>query len=521
MQIVDQIPPLSPDLNWLILVGFFIGGMAIGYFYRKFYGEKIIGEAEKFRDRVLEDAEREAAVIRREEALKGIDESHRYRQEIEREIESKRAEVARGEEKIRAREEALTRRSDLVEREAKDLYAREEKLKAEGEGLAAEHVNLTRRLESLAHMTEEEARGLFLREVEDEARSEAARRVRVIESEAQADGEHRAVKILLTVMGRVGARTATEHAAYTVQLPNEQIKGKIIGREGRNIREFERATGVDLIIDETPQTVMISSFDPVRRETARIALAELIADGRIHPSRIEEAVERARRTVDEEIRKSGEEAVYDLGIHNMRGELVRALGAMKFRSSYGQNMLEHSKEVAQIAALLAAELGLDTHLVKRAALLHDIGKSVSHEVEGPHARVGAELARRYGESPAVVDAVAGHHGEVEQTIEAVCVGVADAISGARPGARVENAEAFIKRLKDLEQIAQAEPGVERAYAIQAGREVRVFVKHDKVSDREAAEVAKRIAKRIGSEVEFPGQIKVLVIRETRITEYAH
>lgn len=520
-ELLGEVPTLSHEMLWLLMMGCTIGGMLIGYVYRKFYGEHLTGGAEKFRDRLIEEAEREAEVIRREKALEGMDESHRYRQQVENELEEKRKEIGREEEKVRAREEALARRADLVEREAKDVALREERarvLAAEGERSRAEYGE---RLERLAGLSENEARALLLRQVEDEARAEGARRVRVIEAEALADGERRATKILLTVMGRVGSRTATEHAAYTVQLPNEQMKGKIIGREGRNIREFERATGVDLVIDDTPETVTISSFDPIRRETARLALADLIADGRIHPSRIEETVERARRLVDEEIRKAGEEAVYDLGVHNMRGELVRLLGSMRYRSSYGQNMLEHSKEVAHLAALLAAELGVDAHLVKRAALLHDIGKAVSHEVEGPHARTGAEMARKYGEAPAVVDAIAGHHGEVEQTLEAVCVQTADAISGARPGARAENAEAFLKRVKELERIAQAEPGVERAYAIQAGRELRVFVKHDKVSDREAAEVAKKIARKIGEEVEFPGQIKVLVIRETRITEYAH
>lgn len=515
-------PELSPELTWLLLMICVFVGMLVGYGYRKFYVEpRITGGAERLRDRLLEEARREAAVIRKEALLEGTDESHRYREEVEKELNQKRAELERREEKILGREENLKARAEMIERQAKDLGVREAKLAAEWEALKNERTRVSEQLQRIAEISSEEARRILIREIEDEARAEAARRVRVIETEAREEAEKRAQKILLTAMGRIGARVATEHTAYTVSLPCDEMKGRIIGRDGRNIREFERLTGVDLVVDDTPEAVLVSSFDPVRREVARLALEELISDGRIHPSRIEEAVDRARRGVEEAIRKAGEEAAYDFGIHNMRGELVRALGSLRYRTSYGQNVLEHSKEVARIAEVVAAELGLDAHIVKRAALLHDVGKAVSHESEGPHALVGADLARRYGEPPAVVEAIAGHHGEVEQTLEAICVGVADAISGARPGARTENAEAFVKRLKDLEGIAQAEPGVERAYAIQAGRELRIFVRNEKVSDREAAEIAKKIARRVEKEVDFPGQIKVTVIRETRITEYAH
>jgi ribonuclease Y len=377
------------------------------------------------------------------------------------------------------------------------------------------------KLESIAKMTKEQAREELLRKMEEEASKDLAVRFKKIEEEFESKAEKTARKILTTAMQRLASEQVAETTVSVVDLPNNEMKGRIIGREGRNIRAFELATGVDLIIDDTPEAVTLSSFDPVRREIARISLERLVADGRIHPARIEEVVEKVRQEIEYEIQNAGEETLFELGIANVNPELIKLLGKLKYRTSYGQNVLQHSKEVAYLSEMIASEIGANPEIAKRAGLFHDIGKAVSHEIEGSHAIVGAELLKKYGEPPEVINAAAAHHGEVEfKYIESIIAQIADAISAARPGARRESLEAYIKRIEKLETIAESFPGVLKAFAIQAGREVRIMVEHDKITDEEAALLAHQIAKKIEDEVQYPGQIKITVIRETRAVDYA-
>ncbi|RMH54680.1 MAG: ribonuclease Y [Candidatus Hydrogenedentota bacterium] len=491
-----------------------------GYFFRRFQEWKEETTAHSRAKQIIETAKREAEVRKREAVLEGKDEILRQRRKQEKEIDRQRTELKRFEEKLRSREKGVKDREENISRLEASLKQLQKDLGEERDRLEKQKAEVTAQMEKLAGLSAAEAKAEMVKMVEDEARAEAAALVRKIEQEAEKTAEEKSRRILTIALERYASDVTTERTVTTVPLPSDDLKGRIIGREGRNIREFERLSGVELIIDDTPEAVSVSCFDPVRREVARLALTKLVADGRIHPTRIEEVLEKARRETEEAMRRAADEAAYELGIHNLRPEIIEILGRLRFRTSYGQNVLAHSKEVAHIGTMIATEMGLNVEVCKRACLLHDIGKAVDHEVEGPHALVGADLLKRYGEAPIVVDAVAGHHGDTEQSLEAVIVQVADAISASRPGVRLESAEHYVKRLETLENLAKEEEGVSKAYAIQAGREVRVLVNHSKVDDQKAKKIAKRIARKIESELSYPGQIRVTVIRETKFTDYA-
>ena len=503
-----------------LILGLLVGG-GIGYFVRKNQAENEANSIERRAKTMLEDAERQAEASRREAIVEAKDEIYRMRQEAESEIKARGSEVAKKEQRIAQREELLDTRANSLDRkeqavEAKvvDLERARAEIEAVGQRARAE-------LERVAGMSSAEARQGLIEEIEDEAKRDALLIVRDIESQAREEGDRRARKIIAIAMQRVASDLTTEATVTTVTLPNEDMKGRIIGREGRNIRAFEAATGTNLIVDDTPEAVVLSCFDPIRREMARLTLERLIGDGRIQPARIEEIHEKSKEQVEQEIREGGEWAVLETGITDMHPELVRVIGRLKFRTSYGQNVLKHSVEASHIAGMIAGELGTDVALAKRCTLLHDIGKAVTHEVEGSHALIGAEIARRLKEKPEVVHAIEAHHGEVEQrTVEAVITSTADAVSGARPGARRESLETYVKRLERLEAIAMEFEGVEKVYAMQAGREVRVMVKPDSVDDMKAEIIARDIAKKIEEELQYPGQIRVMTIRETRSSAFA-
>jgi ribonuclease Y len=503
-----------------LILGLLVGG-GIGYFVRKNQAENEANSIERRAKTLLEDAERQAEASRREAIVEAKDEIYRMRQEAEAEIKARGSEVAKKEQRISQREELLDTRANSLDRKEQtvdskiaDLERARAEIEAVGQRARAE-------LERVAGMSSAEARQSLIEEIEEEAKRDALLIVRDIESQAREEGDRRARKIIAVAMQRVASDLTTEATVTTVTLPNEDMKGRIIGREGRNIRAFEAATGTNLIVDDTPEAVVLSCFDPIRREMARLTLERLIGDGRIQPARIEEIHEKSKEQVEQEIREGGEWAVLETGITDMHPELVRVIGRLKFRTSYGQNVLKHSVEASHIAGMIAGELGTDIALAKRCTLLHDIGKAVTHEVEGSHALIGAEIARRLKEKPEIVHAIEAHHGEVEQrTIEAVITSVADAISGARPGARRESLETYVKRLERLEAIAMEFDGVEKVYAMQAGREVRVMVKPDFVDDMKAEIIARDIAKKIEEELQYPGQIRVMTIRETRSSAYA-
>ena len=496
-------------------------GLGIGYFIRKYFTEAKIVSAEEAAKKILIEAEEKAQTLQKEKVLEAKEEVHRLRNELEKEIKDRRAEVQRMERRILQKEESLDKKTYQLEKKEDEIKKREEEIVAIREKLTDTYKKQLMELERISGLSTEEAKEIILRRVKDEIRHETAQMIKDVEQQAKGEAEKRAREIITQAIQRCAADHVSESTVSVVNLPNDEMKGRIIGREGRNIRTLETLTGIDLIIDDTPEAVILSGFDPIRREVARIALEKLIADGRIHPARIEEMVEKARHEVEAQIREEGEQATFEIGVHGLHPELVRMLGRLKFRTSYGQNVLKHSLEVAHLAGIIASELGLDVKIAKRAGLLHDIGKALDHEIEGPHVINGAELAKKYRESQEVINAIAAHHGDVEpQSLEAVLIQAADAISAARPGARRETLEAYIKRLEKLEEIADSFDGVEKAYAIQAGREIRIMVKPDKIDDLTAVQVAREITKKIEKELEYPGQIKVTVIRETRAVEYA-
>ena len=494
---------------------------AAGVLYRKKVAEKQIGSAEEEARRTINEAIKGGESKKREMLLEAKEEIHKSRSEYEQEVKERRAEVSKQERRLQQKEEALDKKINLHEKKEDELakkIAAIDKKQEEVDSLKRSQMEV---LEKISGLTQDEAKAYILKGVEDDVRHETAMKIKEIETQMKEEADQTAREIIATAIQRCAADHAAETTVSVVPLPNDEMKGRIIGREGRNIRTLETITGVDLIIDDTPEAITVSSFDPVRREVARLALEKLIADGRIHPTRIEDMVEKARREVDHTIKIEGERATFETGVHNLHPELIKLLGRQKYRTSYGQNVLNHSIEVAHIAGLMASELGVDVTLAKRAGLLHDLGKSVDHEMEGSHVQLGVELARKYKENPVVINAIEAHHGDVEpQTVIACLVQAADAISAARPGARRENVENYIRRLEKLEELTNSFPGVEKAYAIQAGREVRVMVKPEEVTEDNMILLAHDLAKKIESELEYPGQIKVNVIRETKAVEYA-
>ena len=508
----------------LIVVGTLAGlgiGFGFGVAYRKKFAEREIGSAEAEATRLINEAIRSGESRKKEMLLEAKDEIHKSRTEYEKEVKERRAELTKQERRLQQKEETLDKKAENFERKEEDLAKKLEKVaetQAEAEQAKAAQMKA---LEVISGLTQEQAKAHLLQSVEEEVRHETALKIKEIEQQMKDDAENRAREVIATAIQRCAADHAAETTVSVVALPNDEMKGRIIGREGRNIRTLETITGVDLIIDDTPEAITVSSFDPVRREIARLALEKLIADGRIHPTRIEDMVEKARKEVDRIIREEGERACYEAGVHNLNPELVKILGRQKYRTSYGQNVLNHSIEVSHIAGLMAAELGVDVALAKRAGLLHDLGKSIDHEVEGSHVQLGADMARKYKENPVVINAIEAHHGDVEpKTVIAILVQAADAVSAARPGARRENVENYIRRLQKLEELTNSYPGVDKSYAIQAGREVRIMVKPEVVSEDNMILLARDVAKKIEAELEYPGQIKINVIRETKAVEYA-
>ena len=493
----------------------------IGMTYRKKVAEKEIGSAEEEARRIINESIKGGESKKREMLLEAKEEIHKSRNEYEKEVKERRSELQKQERRLQQKEESLDKKLDLHEKKEDELARKAANIQAQQEEVASLKRSQMEMLEKISGLTQEEAKAYILKGVEDDVRHETAVKIKEIEQQLKDDADSLAREIITTAIQRCAADHVAEATVSVVPLPNDEMKGRIIGREGRNIRTLETITGVDLIIDDTPEAITVSSFDPVRREIARLALEKLIADGRIHPTRIEEMVEKARREVDHTIKVEGERASFETGVHNLHPEIIKLLGRQKYRTSYGQNVLNHSIEVAHIAGLLASELGVDVTLAKRAGLLHDLGKAVDHEMEGSHVQLGVELAKKYKESPVVINAIEAHHGDVEpQTIIACLVQAADAISAARPGARRENVENYIRRLEKLEELTSSFPGVEKSYAIQAGREVRIMVKPEEVSEDNMVLLAHDLAKKIEAELEYPGQIKVNVIRETKAVEYA-
>ena len=490
--------------------------------------EKELGEASERAQKMIADAQAECKALKKEAILEAKEQELKLRNDFERESKEKKAELAKQEQRLTQREDnldkredSLTKKTDALEQQKKDLANREQEIKKTQDKINHQHELMIQELEKVAQLTKEEAKTLLANEILDETRHDVALQVRNIEQTAKEEATNEAKKIITLAIQRCAADHTSETTVSTVSLPSDDMKARIIGREGRNIRALENATGIEFIIDDTPEVVILSGFDPIRREVARLSLEKLIADGRIHPARIEETVEKVRKELDNEIKQAGESAMFEVGIFGLHPELIKLIGRLKYRTSYGQNVYQHSIEVALLAGLMAQELGLDVNFAKRAGLLHDIGKAVDHEQEGTHIRLGADLAKKYKENANIVNAIEAHHGDVEpKTVEAVLVAAADAISGARPGARRETGTNYVKRLEKLEEIASSFSGVDKSYAIQAGREVRVMVKPEQIDDAQALFLAKDIAKKIEAELEYPGQIKVNVIREFRSVEYA-
>ena len=493
----------------------------VGFIVRKTIAEKAIGSAEAESKRIIEEAKKNAETAKKEKLVEAKEEALKIKNDAERELKERRSDLQRQERRAIQKEENLDKKYENVEKKEELLNSKireNEELKAKQESLVAEQEEL---LQKISGMTTEEARDMIMARVESESRHEMAMKLVAVEQEYKDKAEESAKNIIALAIQRCAADSVSEATVSVVDLPNDEMKGRIIGREGRNIRAIETLTGVDLIIDDTPEAIAISTFDPVRREVARMTLEKLISDGRIHPSRIEETVEKSRKEVETVIKREGEQATYETGVHGINPELIKLLGRLKYRTSYGQNVLKHSIEVAHIAGMIAAELGVDVTQAKRAGLLHDIGKAMTHEVDGSHVQIGVDVARKYKESRDIVHAIEAHHGDVEpHTLVAMIVQAADAVSAARPGARRENLETYIKRLQKLEEIATSFDGVEKSFAIQAGREVRIMVKPDVVNDDEMVFIARDIARKIEEELEYPGQIKINVIREMRQVDYA-
>ncbi len=503
-------------------------GVAIGITIGKRSARFDIAQHQKEAELLISRAREEAERIKKDALVQGKEDAYKLRKETEEEIKEKKRELNTLEKRLQQKEVQLDKKQELIDRKEIEILEKETALKGvetrlheQEKELESIRAEAKAQLEKISNMTQQEAKEHLLKLVEQDIRQDAARLLKKVETETREQAEKKAREIISLAISRYAGDFVAERTVSVVALPSDEMKGRIIGREGRNIRALEAATGVDLIIDDTPEAVLLSGFNPIRREVARIALERLVADGRIHPARIEEVVQKVEKELDVTIREAGEQATFDVGVYGIHPELVRLLGKLKYRTSFAQNVLQHSVEVAFLAGIMAAELGLDEKKAKRAGLLHDLGKAVDHEVEGPHALIGADIARKYGESEDVVHAIAAHHEDVKPETEiAVLVQAADALSGARPGARKEMLETYVKRLQDLENIARSFPGVQKSYAIQAGREIRIMVESSKVSDEEALLLSRDVAKKIESELSYPGQIKVTVIRETRAVEYA-
>ena len=518
------------SIEMYIIIAFailFLGGV-IGFLVRKRFSEARIVSAKEVAKRLIEEAEKKADILKKEALLQAKDKFYQEKANFEKETMEKRQELQNLERRLSQRESHLDKKIDLLDTKEADITRREKALVQHERIVQEQEKKVTAllekqriQLESIAKMSSEDAKRLLMESMENEAKHEAAKRIKRIEEESKEIADKKSKEIISLAVQRYAGEYVAERTVSVVSLPNEEMKGRIIGREGRNIRALEAATGIDLIIDDTPEAVILSGFNPVRREIARIALERLVSDGRIHPARIEEIVQKVEQEVETSIREAGEQATFDVGVHGMHPELIKLIGRLKYRTSFAQNVYQHSLEVAFLCGVMAAELGVNVKQAKRAGLLHDIGKAVDHEVEGSHAKIGADLAKKYGESPAIISAIASHHEEEKpDSILDILVEAADALSGARPGARREMLETYVKRLEDLEKIAQSFPGVEKSYAIQAGREIRIMVQPERLSDEDSVILSRDIARKIEKELTYPGQIKVTVIRETRSVDIA-